>query len=104
MIQGHWGMPFGCAPDEASVQRPAPSMERSSGPTSRRLRAFAADIMIPPSAWADFTSHGKPSEARVLEFAATQGIAPGVVVGRLQHERIVPFGQMNDLKVPLAWA
>lgn len=66
--------------------------------------AFAADIMIQPSAWADFTSHGKPSKARVLEFATTQGIAPGVVVGRLQHERIVPFAQMNDLKVPLDWA
>jgi HTH-type transcriptional regulator/antitoxin HigA len=65
---------------------------------------FAADTLIQPSAWADFTSRGKPSKARVLEFATIQGIAPGVVVGRLQHEKIVPFAQMNDLKVPLVWA
>lgn len=65
--------------------------------------AFAADAMIKPAAWADFTSRGRPSKAQVMDFAAAQGIAPGVVVGRLQHEGLIPFKHMNDLKVPLTW-
>ena len=34
----------------------------------------------------------------VLAFAHRIGVHPGIVVGRLQHERLLAFGQMNDLK------
>lgn len=64
---------------------------------------FAADALIKPAAWADFVSQGKPSKAQVMDFAGAQRVAPGVVVGRLQHEKLIPFAQMNDLKVPLTW-
>lgn len=64
---------------------------------------FAANSLIRPEVWADFIAFGRPTKVAVLEFATAHNIAPGIVVGRLQHERIVPFAQMNDLKVPLAW-
>lgn len=64
---------------------------------------FAANTMIGLAPWTAFTSRGKPTKAQVREFAASQQIAPGIVVGRLQHEKIVPFTQMNDLKVSLSW-
>ena len=76
-----------------------------NGQSQEELEAneFAADTMIQPTAWSGFTAGGKPSRAQVVEFAAAQGIAPGIVVGRLQHKKIVTFAQMNDLKVPLTW-
>jgi HTH-type transcriptional regulator/antitoxin HigA len=65
--------------------------------------AFAADALIPPSTWGEFISRGRPTKASVRAFAAEQGVADGIVVGRLQHERIVPFNAMNDLKVKVDW-
>ena len=65
---------------------------------------FAADTLIPPDAWAAFTSAGRPSKSDVLGFATAQGISPGIVVGRLQRESVIPFSWMNDLKVRLRWS
>jgi HTH-type transcriptional regulator/antitoxin HigA len=65
---------------------------------------FAADALISPGAWRDFLSAGRPTTARVLAFAAEQGVAPGIVVGRLQHEKVIPFNRMNELKVKVDWA
>jgi len=44
---------------------------------------FAADQLIPP--------------------AAALGIAPGIVVGRMQHERWLPRTHLNGLKVSYQW-
>jgi HTH-type transcriptional regulator / antitoxin HigA len=66
--------------------------------------AFAADTLIPPTAWQAFLGGGRPTKASVRAFAAEQGIAPGIVVGRLQHEQVIPFEQMNELKTKVHWA
>jgi hypothetical protein len=42
-------------------------------------------------------------KAAVRELAKQLGIAPGIVVGRLQYERIVPWNLLNDLTVKLTW-
>jgi hypothetical protein len=36
-------------------------------------------------------------------FAATIDIAPGIVVGRLQHDKVLPMNQGNYLKVEYEW-
>ena len=36
--------------------------------------------------------------------AAQQKIAAGIVVGRLQHERLLPYNQLIHLKRRLVWA
>ncbi|WP_156639755.1 hypothetical protein [Bosea sp. PAMC 26642] len=36
-------------------------------------------------------------------FAAEHGIAPGIVVGQLQHRKVLKFHHMNHLKVRYAW-
>jgi HTH-type transcriptional regulator / antitoxin HigA len=40
----------------------------------------------------------------VRDFAAQQGIAPGIVVGRLQHDEILPRDHLNGLKRRLEWS
>ena len=62
---------------------------------------FATDLLIPPSTWQQFKGNiGKryPSRAEVTSFARELGVAPGIVVGRLQHEHIMPYSHLNDLR------
>jgi HTH-type transcriptional regulator/antitoxin HigA len=69
---------------------------------------FAADMLIPPADWQRLVglvpSDRHVSKAAIRDFAAGIGIAPGIVVGRLQHEGLLPYSHCNDLKVRLAWA
>lgn len=65
---------------------------------------WAADFLIPPPAWRRFLGEGKFDSRAVEGFADEQGIAPGVVVGRLQHEGHLPWNRLNSLKVKLRWA
>jgi HTH-type transcriptional regulator / antitoxin HigA len=66
--------------------------------------AFAANFLIPPEAFRRLTTLAPYSEARVRDFATEIGIAPGIVVGRLQHEELLPFTHLNALKIRYAWA
>jgi addiction module HigA family antidote len=62
---------------------------------------FARDILIPPVEWRSIVAARPRSAAQVRAWAAKLGIAPGVLVGRLQHERILPWPHLNGLKVKL---
>lgn len=57
---------------------------------------FAADLLVPPDHARRLRS--LTTEAAVVAFAETIGISPGIVVGRLQHERIWDWNQGNRLK------
>jgi addiction module HigA family antidote len=64
---------------------------------------FAADFLIPTNRYAAFLNQGDLSVAAIERFAAEIGIAPGIVVGRLQHDRKVPFTLGNELKRRRDW-
>ncbi len=65
---------------------------------------FAADILIPPRDYHMFYPRRRYfSEADVIEFAEQIGIAPGIVVARLQHDKYLPGTHLNYLKRPLVW-
>ncbi len=66
---------------------------------------FAADWLIPSSEYKGFHPRGSHfSKAEIVEFAKSVGIAPGIVVGRLQHDGRIPMKNCNDLKRKLLWA
>lgn len=65
---------------------------------------FAADLLIPATAFGAFRRAGDFSAAAIKRFAANQGIAPGIVVGRLQHEKVIPYSHHNGLKERIDWA
>ena len=65
---------------------------------------FAADFLIPPDDWTHFATFEAPGRASVEAFASRAGIAPGIVVGRLQHERVIPHNRFNDLRQQLEYA
>jgi len=65
---------------------------------------FAAEWLIPPDEWAGFVASGAWSPVRVREFAELVGIHPGIVVGRLQHEMLVPHAKLNELRRRFVWS
>jgi len=66
---------------------------------------FASDMLIPRHQWRQFILQASyHSKACIEEFAQDVGIAPGIVVARLQHENLLPSDQCNDLKRHLEWA
>jgi HTH-type transcriptional regulator / antitoxin HigA len=66
---------------------------------------FAADLLIPPGHWQQFKkrfgSGYYPGRDEVKQFAQELGIAPGIVVGRLQRENVMPHANLNDLRCGL---
>lgn len=66
---------------------------------------WAAGFLIPHRTWHSFVVAGTFDARRIREFAEKQEIPPGIVVGRLQHEGVVPWQSgLNSLKVKLEWA
>jgi HTH-type transcriptional regulator / antitoxin HigA len=65
---------------------------------------FAASVLIPTAAYQAFVRGRKFfSKADIRSFAASVGVSPGIVVGRLQHEGRLPRSHCNDLKVHFQW-
>lgn len=64
---------------------------------------WASNMLIPRSSWKRFIATFPFDKASIQSFAEEQGIAPGIVVGMLQHERLIPWSHMNGLKVRLEW-
>jgi HTH-type transcriptional regulator/antitoxin HigA len=71
-------------------------------PKETEADLFSRDLLIPPSAAAEL-SHLKTAQA-VREFAARLGVAPGIVVGRLQHDGYWSHSRGHQLKRKLALA
>lgn len=57
---------------------------------------FASQVLIPREYEADLADIS--SAADVVQFAERLGIAPGIVVGRLQHDKRWPYNRGNHLK------
>lgn len=65
---------------------------------------WAAGFLISRSDWIRFAATSPRTMVAVRRFADEQGIAPGIVVGRLQHEGRLPWQtQLNKLKIRLEW-
>jgi addiction module HigA family antidote len=74
------------------------------GEKENEANSFAANFLIPPAQFRSLIKYGRPSKDRVLQFASDLGIAPGIIVGRLQREGILHWSHYNDLRVSLEWA
>lgn len=72
------------------------------GPESE-ADAFAEDILVGRERLRAFLEQKPHSASRVREFASSLNIHPGIIVGMLQHRGVVPYSQLNGLKVKFAW-
>lgn len=64
--------------------------------------SFAQDLLIPPSRFQDLKGQIL-TEPAITRFAKQIGVAPGIVVGRLQKEGLLHWSQMRQLKISYAW-
>lgn len=74
------------------------------GEKEKDADAFACDKLISSSELRRFLEAGRPTLEHIQRFADEVGIAPGIVVGRLQHDEILPRHIGNKLKVFYRWA
>ena len=79
--------------------------EKNGNDTEQESEAneWASNLLIPKAAWKQITQVSPLSAKVVKEFAKEQGIAPGIVVGRLQHEGVIDWSRLNNLRVRLEW-
>ncbi|MFC1678042.1 HigA family addiction module antitoxin [Planctomycetota bacterium] len=76
--------------------------EKNGATTKQEQEAhkFSATSLISEIKYNDFIANcRKPTKRQVSHFARSIGIAPGIVVGRLQHDEIISYSWLNDLKV-----
>ena len=62
---------------------------------------FAADHLIPPNTWMLMRQMKLRSTTEVRLFAGQYKIAPGILVGRMQREKMIPWSHLNALKTRL---
>jgi Zn-dependent peptidase ImmA (M78 family) len=59
---------------------------------------FSRDFLIPPKEYQTFLEDRQFDLTSIQEFAAKLDIAPGIIVGRLQHDKVIEFNRANSLK------
>jgi addiction module HigA family antidote len=82
----------------------ADASDEGVGSEEQAVNRVARDLLIPPKDYARFVSAGSFTPEAVRNFAQQQGIAPGIVVGRIQREGLIEQSHLNDLKKPIQWA
>ena len=60
--------------------------------------AFASNMIVSRKELSVFLSSKKISHATVSAFAEKIDLSPGILVGRLQHEKSIPYSWLNKLK------
>lgn len=75
----------------------------SADAAEQKADAFARDSLIAPGDYAEFIEARAFTEQSVRAFASKQGIAPGIVVGRLQRDDLLDKAHLNRLKKMIRW-
>ena len=75
--------------------------DHEKGESEERADRFAS-IMLIPAEHAGVLANQR-SASKVMSFAKSIRIAPGIVVGRLQHDKVVGYHQLNALKIHFQW-
>lgn len=66
--------------------------------------AWAEEQLVGRDRFEKFCQTAPRSEAAVRTFADEIGVHPGIIVGMLQHRRILPYTHLNGLKTRFEWA
>lgn len=78
--------------------------DRVDNEKEKEADRFASTWLIHQAEYQRFIAKRPVSREEVRELAGRLGIAPGIVVGRLQHDRVVAYSALNDLKIRLVWS
>ncbi len=74
-------------------------------PREEEANRLAEEFLIPVDDWEEFVLRSRFDALSIRAVASDLGIDPGIVVGRLQHRGLVPWGsKLNSLRSRLEWA
>lgn len=59
---------------------------------------FAKNALIPNEAFSEFVQKNNLDKDSIESFAQELKIDPGIIVGRLQFEGLIPFNRFNEMK------
>ncbi len=71
----------------------------ASSEDEEEANRFAANTLVPEKEYNRFLKRKRFYKDDIRSFSSDLGIAPGIIVGRLQHEKRIPFNWHNDLKI-----
>ena len=80
------------------------SKDRGLDDDESRADRFAGDVLLPPKPYTHFKNSKQRSAYSVMQLAKQVRVSPGVVVGRLQHDKVIGYQNLNDLRSLLVWA
>ena len=80
------------------IESPEGTADEATSRKEEEADAFAADFLIPCAHYSELLALRPFTAAKIERFAAQLQLAPGVVVGRLQHDKQLPFHHLNGLK------
>ncbi|HEV3298110.1 MAG TPA: HigA family addiction module antitoxin [Planctomycetaceae bacterium] len=71
--------------------------------TERIVNAEASECMIPKEKLDSFIARHKPLfyRTKIIQFAQARGVHPGIVVGQLQHRKVLPMTHLQRLFVQI---
>lgn len=73
-------------------------MQSINATLEKEADEFAQNYLIPIKDYRCFAPNKYTSDAQIIAFAKSIGIHPGVVAGRLQHDRIIASNRCSSLK------
>ena len=73
-------------------------MNGTSEDDEKAANSWSGDTLIPGNDFSEFVDRKSFSASSIRAFAEKQGIAPGIVVGRLQKEGCIKHSALNELK------
>ena len=73
-------------------------MQNFNATLEKEADDFATNYLIPPEQLLKFAPSQFTSDEEICLFAKSIGIHPGIVAGRLQHEKIIPQNRCSKLK------
>lgn len=82
--------------EKRSIFLDDPNAATTGDPREHEANQWSADFLIPAEHTQALTS--LRTKASVIHFAGRIGVHPGIVVGRLQHDKLIDPSWMNQLK------
>jgi HTH-type transcriptional regulator / antitoxin HigA len=64
---------------------------------------FAANYLIPEDRYKQIIDDLPLGREKIINYAEQLNISPGILVGRLQHDKVIEYRWMNDLKRKFIW-
>lgn len=76
--------------------------ERSLDAIESEADEFASDLLVPSELRAELAGR-RPTSRDIIRASIRHKVAPGIVVGHLQHEGVLEYRQLNSLKRRYRW-